>query len=637
MKKLLVISCIVIPAFLHSQNNNDKYGPRPFNYGILKALKDSGSYDANHQKAGLWVEYFCDSLNMLATTISNDKDRNIYPPYGVVLFKQTGRYVGGMREGKWITYKSYNSYTPIKWDLQETGIITGNKYDGPWKYYYTSGKVAIETSYKDNVENGIHKNYYPNGILSDVIGYTNGVPDSIKHFNKSGILIDEFKLIKGIPEGEALHYYSNGKLQSQLLYKNGLPWTSIGAYDRDGKPLAKGSLKKGNGTLIKYNEMGYVTKTIEYKHGLQNGMSRAYFQNGNIQSEHLFKNGVQDGIQKYYYVKGGLCSESVIENGMVKGSMKIYYPNGKLWTEQIYVDGDLWNVKTLLDTAGKPMDHGTFSNGYGVLKLYSDSCRLLNSYSYKYGNVSGESKGYYPDGKTLYRNMYYNKNIDGTQFDFYESGKIMLETEFVFGEKQGSCKEYHENGKLFTETYYYHGLPWNIVSIVDSNGVVLDAGTFKDGTGILKVYTVDGKLYSSTTYLYGIKNGETLIYYPNGQVRQQLTYQNGLLEGTQKLFLENGSLESESNLEDGLYQGYSVIYHDNGEMWIKRFYIDNYLYEVEFNHDRNGKERDKGTLKKGNGTMLRYDENEKMIFVYEYQNGWSLNSTGDEESYRLGK
>lgn len=72
---------------------------------------------------------------------------------------------------------------------------------------------------------------------------------------------------------------------------------------------------------------------------------------------------------------------------------------------------------------------------------------------------------------------------------------------------------------------------------------------------------------------------------------------------------------------DNVYSGTIKMYHENGSIWTEREYKNGLLWEVLYNKDANGNEADKGTLKKGNGDMMIYDEEGVLVGKYLVENG----------------
>ena len=70
---------------------------------------------------------------------------------------------------------------------------------------------------------------------------------------------------------------------------------------------------------------------------------------------------------------------------------------------------------------------------------------------------------------------------------------------------EGSYKYYHENGLLWTERLYDDGKLMEIISNQSSEGVKLDKGSLKNGTGDIRVYNENGDFIEALTYVDGVQ------------------------------------------------------------------------------------------------------------------------------------
>ncbi|HET6992104.1 MAG TPA: toxin-antitoxin system YwqK family antitoxin, partial [Bacteroidia bacterium] len=596
----------------------EQYGLPEFDYQVKHDLKDSGSFDERHLRNGLWEEYKIDSADKITYIQGMDQGNSSYPPYHVVIIRSFGHYKNGYREGEWRIYKSYDYSAPYHWDLQEILNYKKGQFVGAWHYYSKTGKVIAESNYKDGNQNGAYKKYYPNGKLEKIVPMKNGVVEGvIKMYNDKGILLFDGKVKNNYYEGVQHYYHTNGKIFTTRIYKYGILWQVKELKDRNGNPLDPGTYNEGEGILNVYNEFGARIFTAEYKRGLKNGKGTEYWTNGNIRREFKAVNDTINGIEKSYDINGHLQFESRVVDGIYQGSKKFYYPNGKLWGEWQMKNGMVWNELSLVDTLGKPLDFGNFKNGNGLLINYSDSCFRDFSCEYKDGIRNGKYTEYYPDGKVSAEFDYVDGEMNGMAKYYNEKGILIQSAQMKNGLIEGHFRTFHDNGKLYYEAFFVRGIMWNIISMSDSSGHPLDFGSFKNGNGILKTYSADGALLKTYTYVDGLLNGKTEGYYPSGKLKMEYTYVNDTIEGTYKTYFENGTLREQKEVYHGLNDGTYIRYHSNGKIWTTRTYVDGLTWSVEVNNDMNGNPRDIGTIKDGNGTMIRYDENEKVIYTYQ--------------------
>ena len=95
-------------------------------------------------------------------------------------------------------------------------------------------------------------------------------------------------------------------------------------------------------------------REIPYKNGLQEGIRKDYYNNGNLRGEIPFKHGKTEGVVKAYHESGNLKYEATHKNGKSDGIAKGYMPNGKLLItimtqENTLISGKCSNGKALND------------------------------------------------------------------------------------------------------------------------------------------------------------------------------------------------------------------------------------------------------------------------------------------------
>ena len=76
------------------------------------------------------------------------------------------------------------------------------------------------------------------------------------------------------------------------------------------------------------------------------GISKEYYNDGQVKSELLCKEGELNGISKFFYESGELKSEMNYINGTLEGKAKSYYKNGELKSIENYKNGKLDGLAT---------------------------------------------------------------------------------------------------------------------------------------------------------------------------------------------------------------------------------------------------------------------------------------------------
>jgi antitoxin component YwqK of YwqJK toxin-antitoxin module len=387
---------------------------------------------------------------------------------------------------------------------------------------------------------------------------------------------------------------------------------------KDATPF-KGSFY--NGVWKYYSMDGKILIEGQYKEGLLEGKYKEYFVNGKVKSEIVYKGDKKNGKEKDYFENGKIRLEKNYENGYLIGDYKQYYDNGQLRFVRNYKNGILWNEKSHYNRNGKPLPMGTLSEGVGTLNLYNNVGGLSVTYTYNYGYKTGMCTEYYKSG-AIKREVYYKKDtMNGSEKLYSEKGQLLRESSIVKGRYDGSSKFYYPSGKPWAEYTYRRGAIFSVIMLVDTNGLTLDAGTLKDGTGTLKVYDDSCRLITADEYVKGKLNGKHLSYYTNGKVHYESNYVNDTLSGSDKIYSKEGVLSKEGNVKNFNWDGLVTDYYSNGKKKYDLIYKDGLIWNVTFAADTNGNKIDYGTLKDGSGTYKLISDSGFVLGIGEYSNG----------------
>lgn len=371
-----------------------------------------------------------------------------------------------------------------------------------------------------------------------------------------------------------------------------------------------------------------------YYGGVRQGVKRTYDQEGNISEETFYEKDTLIYIKDY--VKGRLHTEGFIKNGVLEGPFIRYYPNGKIEVELQMKNGLSWNVISFHDTLGNNKNYGKFENGTGDCDTYSQDGHLLSKIHFDDGIVNGVVYDYYPNGQVEWEMNHSNGMMQGQTKYYNENGELIELQNYSNGERDGLSFRYFK-GRVIEKDVYYKGRIWNILELNDTTGKPIDHSTFKDGNGIHPLYDDNGVYYGFETLKYGLRHGACKIYNDDQKLMFEENYFNDTLNGVYKAYFSSGKVRNLTTYVMGSENGISEMYHDNGQLWRRDENVDGFLWNVECNYDRNGKKMDKGTISNGNGTMLRYNENGEVVFIYQVKNGMIINldkEPPDEERFR---
>jgi antitoxin component YwqK of YwqJK toxin-antitoxin module len=187
----------------------------------------------------------------------------------------------------------------------------------------------------------------------------------------------------------------------------------------------------------------------------------------------------------------------------------------------------------------------------------------------------------------------------GPMFEFNESGDTVVAGQLVNGREQGlfhyrydtmatgRFDRVYDNGRQL-ETIYYH-----------RNGNVASRGLLID-------YNPHGIFRS---------------YNEAGIVVLERTYKLGVLEGPSHYFYDDGKRMMTETFVKGQSNGKRIRYHRNGQIAGEVLIRDDKPWTALSCFDLQGKEKKKGTLKNGTGSLKLYNDAGQLIAIEFYQDG----------------
>lgn len=111
-------------------------------------------------------------------------------------------------------------YSPLtkNEDGEEVSVIIGlrmrnadGQQDGPTLVIDTKGIIREEKYFRNGVNHGPMKRYFPNGVLDQEVNFRDGLLDSMGTKNyESGALQSKLMLFNNRPGGNSIEYYENG-------------------------------------------------------------------------------------------------------------------------------------------------------------------------------------------------------------------------------------------------------------------------------------------------------------------------------------------------------------------------------------------------------------------------------------------
>ena len=324
--------------------------------GFLRHQEYMNNLDKQGRKQGLWKVFYSDgSLQWAGTFSSNikhgyfkyyDSEGNLEkiekyvdgvlqedPPelavydirtdyYSDGSIKVIGSYKDNVAEGVRREYdksgKITDSYIMHRGRVIGHGIIDeAGLRQGPWKEYYVEGPLKAEGVYVNNLRSAQWKFYHLNGKL-----------EQIGRFDK-----------KGKATGNWKWYYDNGLLRRDENLYEGIYEGDYVEFHIDSTVLLEGTfvdnIKEGTWTESHngYREEG------DYLDGVREGIWKHYYNGELIQFEGNFIDGTPDGLHKWYYKNGKISVQGKYVMGMREGDWRYYNETGKIYLIIKYLDG----------------------------------------------------------------------------------------------------------------------------------------------------------------------------------------------------------------------------------------------------------------------------------------------------------
>ena len=346
------------------------------------------------------------------------------------------------------------------------------------------GAYPMESSYekygKDNnyPDDGIVEYIWGNNTFFRVMLLDSSQGNYIKRKNIKTTVDLRFYLVK--------NYWNNSESTSALIFTNG----AYRAYNGETGKVGKDRIWWSNGNLKK--EANYTsienTKT-SFKEGLKKDI-KFYLKND------------FNGLTREWYEGGELLSENYYENGNLKRNPKVFYELGNIKEENIIFNSD------------------TEKKHKRIFKKYYENGNLQETISYSSGkgkgdnNKDGESSNYNEDGILILSNYYKDGNIIArNRFD--SKGKIVLKTEKgiiyyldkkVYEKNNDVIKTYYKNGQLATL------IEQNDTLSKESRWFVSGKKEYESVSNLLKK-TQNEKIWKTNKLVYNINwsNGSVVV------------------------------------------------------------------------------------------------------------------------------
>lgn len=119
--------------------------------------------------------------------------------------------------------------------------------------------IVQESMYKNGVQDGEDKFFFPSGKVQEVHNYKAGVQDGLSQtFDENGVLRSEVLFVKGAMQGVFKKFYANKQLKESVTFVDNFENGAFKEFYENGKPKTEGNYKY-NTLLEKEMESGELT------------------------------------------------------------------------------------------------------------------------------------------------------------------------------------------------------------------------------------------------------------------------------------------------------------------------------------------------------------------------------------------
>ncbi len=366
---------------------------------------------------------------------------NHYYPSGQIkkqIFFVDGLEEGYMKEydenGIIITLYQYRKGFIMSREIINRNNSLGKKH-GMWMDFFESGSVKKTAEWRNGILNGFVKEFDESGNLKSIQKFANGeiVPEA-EELKQYEIRYDYYpggkvKIVgsyrNDLPDGVRREFDENGKIVKGYIFRDGV-LTEEGIIDEKG--LKQGQFKE-------YFENGALKSQGEYKDSKPIGEWKYYYADGTMEQEGRFDSrGRHVGEWNWYYSNGNVWKTEFYENGLLEGNYIEYDISGKIIVKGEFFDGVetgqwFWEI-------GDTREEGNFIDGQysGVWKTTDvDTEKTIFEGKYLDGYPNGKHTYYWPNGQKRVEGHYVMGQREGEWVHFDEEGRIYLKINYKGG------------------------------------------------------------------------------------------------------------------------------------------------------------------------------------------------------------
>jgi len=139
---------------------------------------------------------------------------------------------------------------------------------------------------------------------------------------------------------------------------------------RDGRLFVPGEEEPFDGTLVEYFAGQTMKASIEIKDGNAHGVTRGWYESGQVEVEEHFTEGVSHGLRTRWHANGQKRSEVEVVDGKLSGQYAEWYDNGTKAAQAYLVDGKADGLSEAWHRSGKLKSRVKLNHGEVVSREY---------------------------------------------------------------------------------------------------------------------------------------------------------------------------------------------------------------------------------------------------------------------------
>lgn len=350
--------------------------------------------------------------------------------------KKEGQGFEFNQEGKIVTLLNYKADVLTKKRSINQVDELGQK-QSTWMTFYKNRALKVEGPYINDLKNGYWKFYTSKGNLIKVEKWILGVLQEdaqevakieiIQKLNpKTGALVFKGSYRNGIEEGVHREYDENGNVISSKIFENGIVLFE-GVVDDQGRK---------QGTWKEFYPTGELKSKGDYKDNLKVRKWEYYFTNGKIEQTGSYIRGRAEGDWIWYYENRQVLRQEEYVSGLKDGPFVEYNDTGAVITQGEYIedlkDGEWIYQQNDYREKGKYFD-GLRSGEWYHFQENGDDEVIIFSGNYENGLENGLHVYYFPNGKVKRRGKYAGGKKEGIWDYYQENGKKLISIEYAAG------------------------------------------------------------------------------------------------------------------------------------------------------------------------------------------------------------